>query len=69
MATTLMYRDGDTGELVIQASNQPDWMAESFWVAVGAIKRGQAVIVMDYEAGAVADEVAAQAEQQQEPTP
>ena len=54
MATALMFRDGDTGELAIQASNQPDWMAESLWVAVAAIKRGQAVIVMDYEAGAVA---------------
>jgi len=58
MATALMFRDGDTGELAIQASNQPDRMAESLWVAVAAIKRGQAVIVMDYEAGAVADELA-----------
>lgn len=67
MATTLMYRDGDTGELVIKASEHPDWMAESLWVAVAAIKRGQAVIVMDDEAGAVADELASEGNTVEQP--
>ena len=65
MAAVLMFRDGDTGELTIQASDQPDWMAESLWVAVAAIQRGQAVIVMDDEVGAVGDELALQAPAQE----
>lgn len=65
MAAVLMFRDGDTGELTIQASDQPDWMAESLWVAVAAIQRGQAVIVMDDEVDAVGDELALQAPAQE----
>ena len=62
MATVVMFRDSESGELTTQASSQPDWMAESLWVAVGAIQRGQAVIVMDDEASTVAEEIALQEE-------
>lgn len=62
MATVKMFRDSESGELTRQTSSQPDWMAESLWVAVGAIQRGQAVIVMDDEASAVAEEIALQEE-------
>ena len=58
MATVMMFRDRTSGELIIQASGHPDWMAESLWVAVGAIQRGQAVIVLDADVQAVAEEVA-----------
>ena len=64
MATVQMFRD-ESGLIQMQASRHPDWMAESLWVAVGAIRRGQAVIVMDYEAGAVADEVTRQEVEQE----
>jgi hypothetical protein len=65
MTTAHLFLDSGTKRVIVTASTQPDYVAECWPVAVLALLAGQGVIVLDYEAGAVCDEVALRLAQQQ----